>query len=216
MLATATHDHKRGEDVRARLAVLSEHAARLDRSGWRAGSPRPAPLRTPACPTPADIAMLLQTIVGAWPLDLDAGRRRRRAPPSPSASRPGSRRRCARPSCVSDWARSQRGLRDGGARSPAPASIAEDRAARLCGPRSSPSSRRIAPAGAVNGLAQTPAAADRARRARPLPGHRVLGFQPGRSRQPPAGRLSRASRRWAMPTCRALAALAGWPRSSRR
>ena len=26
MLATATHDHKRGEDVRARLAVLSEHA----------------------------------------------------------------------------------------------------------------------------------------------------------------------------------------------
>ena len=24
MLATATHDHKRGEDVRARLAVLSE------------------------------------------------------------------------------------------------------------------------------------------------------------------------------------------------
>jgi len=27
MLATATHDHKRGEDVRARLAVLSELAA---------------------------------------------------------------------------------------------------------------------------------------------------------------------------------------------
>jgi (1->4)-alpha-D-glucan 1-alpha-D-glucosylmutase len=27
VLATATHDHKRGEDVRARLAVLSEYAS---------------------------------------------------------------------------------------------------------------------------------------------------------------------------------------------
>ena len=35
MLATATHDHKRGEDVRARLAVLSEYA-----DEWAAAVPR--------------------------------------------------------------------------------------------------------------------------------------------------------------------------------
>ena len=98
MLATATHDHKRGEDVRARLAVLSENAAGMDRSGWRAGSTRPRSSAPTACPVKADIAMLLQTIVGAWPLDLDARGRASAAPPSPSGSPAGSRRRCARPS----------------------------------------------------------------------------------------------------------------------
>src|SRR5262249_31386816 len=73
MLATATHDHKRGEDVRARLAVLSEipddWAAALER--WLAQS-------TPLCeviagapaPHQRDIALLFQTIVGAWPPSL--------------------------------------------------------------------------------------------------------------------------------------------------
>jgi (1->4)-alpha-D-glucan 1-alpha-D-glucosylmutase len=73
MLATATHDHKRGEDVRARLAVLSEipdeWAAALAR--WMAQS---VPLREPVAgglaPAPGDIAILFQTIVGAWPPDL--------------------------------------------------------------------------------------------------------------------------------------------------
>ncbi|WIM12641.1 malto-oligosyltrehalose synthase [Enhydrobacter sp.] len=69
MLATATHDHKRGEDVRARLAVLSEQpqtwADRL--TSWIDGS---AVLRTDGQPAVGDIAMLLQMIVGAWPLDL--------------------------------------------------------------------------------------------------------------------------------------------------
>jgi malto-oligosyltrehalose synthase len=70
MLATATHDHKRGEDVRARLAVLSEKpqawAEQLAR--WVADVEK---LRTKGMPSKADIAMLLQTIVGAWPPDLD-------------------------------------------------------------------------------------------------------------------------------------------------
>jgi (1->4)-alpha-D-glucan 1-alpha-D-glucosylmutase len=69
LLATATHDHKRGEDVRARLAVLSERP--LD---WNERLARwldeAAPLCTDGMPHRADIAMLLQTIVGAWPLDL--------------------------------------------------------------------------------------------------------------------------------------------------
>jgi len=37
MLATATHDHKRGEDVRARLAVISEMP-----EAWIAASHHPA------------------------------------------------------------------------------------------------------------------------------------------------------------------------------
>jgi (1->4)-alpha-D-glucan 1-alpha-D-glucosylmutase len=69
MLATATHDHKRGEDVRARLAVLSE-----DPKAWTERLARwvgkTEKLRTSGMPGKADIAMLLQTIVGTWPLDL--------------------------------------------------------------------------------------------------------------------------------------------------
>ena len=73
MLATATHDHKRGEDVRARLAVLSEVAHE-----WADAVPRwierLPPLRRNQAgallPHAADIAILLQMIVGAWPLNL--------------------------------------------------------------------------------------------------------------------------------------------------
>src|SRR6202011_6169130 len=75
MLATATHDHKRGEDVRARLAILSEiageWAAKLQQ--W---IERSAPLREPhdgkPAPSPGDVAILLQMIIGAWPPDLSA------------------------------------------------------------------------------------------------------------------------------------------------
>jgi len=75
LLATATHDHKRGEDARARLAVLSQAAVAPHWAGavgqWRA---RNASLRllvddTPA-PSAADEYMLYQTLVGAWPLQL--------------------------------------------------------------------------------------------------------------------------------------------------
>lgn len=75
MLATATHDHKRGEDSRARLAVLSERHGEWEAlvARWRerhaafkheAGEePAPSPL-------PADEYMLYQSLIGAWPLDL--------------------------------------------------------------------------------------------------------------------------------------------------
>jgi malto-oligosyltrehalose synthase len=77
LLATATHDHKRGEDVRARLAVLSERPERWNErlARWLEQA---EPLRSDGLPSTADIAMLLQTIVGAWPIDLsledDTGR----------------------------------------------------------------------------------------------------------------------------------------------
>lgn len=69
MLTTATHDHKRGEDVRARLAVLSGHAEQWTvlLRDWIEAS---RPLCRDGAPTAGDTAMLLQTIVGAWPMDL--------------------------------------------------------------------------------------------------------------------------------------------------
>lgn len=73
LLATATHDHKRGEDIRARLAVLSEiandWASSLER--WLALS---AETMGRSVPDAADRAMLFQTLVGAWPMDLKGDR----------------------------------------------------------------------------------------------------------------------------------------------
>jgi (1->4)-alpha-D-glucan 1-alpha-D-glucosylmutase len=71
MLATATHDHKRGEDTRARLAVLSEVPA-----AWETALTRwmrlNAIIRRASAPIPADEIMLYQTLVAAWPLGLTA------------------------------------------------------------------------------------------------------------------------------------------------
>jgi (1->4)-alpha-D-glucan 1-alpha-D-glucosylmutase len=69
MLATATHDHKRGEDVRARLAALSEIP-----SVWedevRAWFEMNAQLRGPKV-SPGDEYQLYQTLVGSWPIGTD-------------------------------------------------------------------------------------------------------------------------------------------------
>jgi (1->4)-alpha-D-glucan 1-alpha-D-glucosylmutase len=72
LLATATHDTKRGEDVRARISVLSEvpgewqEAVRrwhlLARRLRREVDGRAAPDRN-------DEYLLYQTLIGAWPLD---------------------------------------------------------------------------------------------------------------------------------------------------
>ncbi|PTM39462.1 malto-oligosyltrehalose synthase [Bosea sp. 124] len=68
MLATATHDHKRGEDLRARLAVLSEMP-----QDWIAATGRWRGLADAIRPEildPADEYMFQQMLVGAWPLCL--------------------------------------------------------------------------------------------------------------------------------------------------
>ncbi|HEV3429561.1 MAG TPA: malto-oligosyltrehalose synthase [Paraburkholderia sp.] len=78
LLATATHDHKRGEDVRARLAVLSEIASEWSAT-LRAWSTLNQPQRRNGnaneaaqwSPGPTVEAMLYQTLVGCWPPDLD-------------------------------------------------------------------------------------------------------------------------------------------------
>ena len=70
LLATATHDHKRGEDTRARLAVLSE------RSAWFAWQvplwqTLARPLRdNDQMPSAGDELILYQALLGSWPLDL--------------------------------------------------------------------------------------------------------------------------------------------------
>jgi (1->4)-alpha-D-glucan 1-alpha-D-glucosylmutase len=68
MLTTATHDHKRGEDVRARRAVISELP-----DAWIRASEEWREINKPFRPDmldPADEYMLYQTLAGAWPLDL--------------------------------------------------------------------------------------------------------------------------------------------------
>jgi (1->4)-alpha-D-glucan 1-alpha-D-glucosylmutase len=62
MTALSTHDTKRGEDVRARLAVLAElpdeWAAAVGR--WSAAAP---------VPDPATTHLLWQTVAGTWPIE---------------------------------------------------------------------------------------------------------------------------------------------------
>ncbi len=75
MLATATHDHKRGEDSRARLAVLSEIPAEWEAAlnRWmRLNAIIRRELPTGPAPNPADEIMLYQTLVSAWPVGLSA------------------------------------------------------------------------------------------------------------------------------------------------
>lgn len=67
MLATATHDSKRGEDVRARIDVLSEMPGE-----WRRHLERWARLNRPFKPSAEvpdanDEIFLYQTLLGAWP-----------------------------------------------------------------------------------------------------------------------------------------------------
>ena len=67
MLATSTHDSKRGEDVRARLAVLSE----LPERWWALAERWTGRLAGRAGVEAADALMLWQTMAGAWPLELE-------------------------------------------------------------------------------------------------------------------------------------------------
>lgn len=73
MLATATHDHKRGEDTRARLAILSEIPDEWETAlnRWmRLNAIIRRDLSTGTAPRPADEVMLYQTLVAAWPIGL--------------------------------------------------------------------------------------------------------------------------------------------------
>lgn len=71
LLTTATHDHKRGEDTRTRLAVLSEcagwYSEQVER--WRQLA---VPLKGEENSISAgDELMLYQAMLGSWPLDME-------------------------------------------------------------------------------------------------------------------------------------------------
>jgi malto-oligosyltrehalose synthase len=150
LLATATHDHKRGEDVRARLAVLSEMADEwtVVLGQW---IEQIEPLRRAGEPSAGDIAMLLQTVVGAWPLDLDVGDRDGRAAFADRLAA-WQQKALREAKLCSDWAAVNQHYE----------SAARDLVLRLVAEGELPGLlaeiatlvNRIAPAGALNGLAQ--------------------------------------------------------------
>ncbi|MNZ20089.1 Maltooligosyl trehalose synthase [compost metagenome] len=151
LLASATHDHKRGEDCRARLAVLSERAV------WFAGQVRhwrqlAASLhRDAAGPSGGDELILYQCLLGSWPLDL--------SPEDLEGMRAYHRR-------IEEWQR--KAIREAKLESDwsAPAQdyeaacgeflaalLVEDQGAPLRGAIAA-AARSLMPAGALNGLAQ--------------------------------------------------------------
>jgi (1->4)-alpha-D-glucan 1-alpha-D-glucosylmutase len=72
MLATSTHDHKRGEDVRTRIDALTEIAGAWSRAlrRWsRINRAKRATVRNYPVPDPNDEYFLYQTLVGTWPAD---------------------------------------------------------------------------------------------------------------------------------------------------
>jgi (1->4)-alpha-D-glucan 1-alpha-D-glucosylmutase len=70
MTTLSTHDTKRGEDVRARLAALAE-SARAWRSQLERWHARAVRLSGGRSPEPHIEYLLWQTLVGAWPIDGD-------------------------------------------------------------------------------------------------------------------------------------------------
>jgi (1->4)-alpha-D-glucan 1-alpha-D-glucosylmutase len=73
MLASSTHDTKRGEDARARLALLSELPREWRRRvalWWRLNRLRRGEVDGEVAPDPKDEYFFYQTMVGAWPLGL--------------------------------------------------------------------------------------------------------------------------------------------------
>jgi len=71
LLASATHDTKRGEDTRARINVLSElpdaWEAALDR--WRTLNAAKKTTRNGVAPDAKDEYLLYQTLLGTWPME---------------------------------------------------------------------------------------------------------------------------------------------------
>jgi (1->4)-alpha-D-glucan 1-alpha-D-glucosylmutase len=72
LLATATHDTKRGEDARARINVLSELPEEWHDAFQRwekLNRDKKVEVHGQPCPTSNDEYLLYQSLVGAWPLD---------------------------------------------------------------------------------------------------------------------------------------------------
>jgi hypothetical protein len=171
LLATTTHDTKRSEDVRARLALLSEIPERWAEAVRRWAEHNAAPPRD--LPDRNTEYLIYQTLVGAWPIDAGAPDRL-----------PEKAVREAK--LHTSWTQPDEAYEHG----------VRDFATAILGTRSSARPRGFVAPLVASRADQQPGAdpdqAHRARRARHLPGHRAVGPQPGRPRQPPAGRLRAA------------------------
>ena len=171
MTTLSTHDTKRGEDVRARLAVLAEMPGPTGPRALRRWV-RAAPL-----PDPAFAHLLWQTVVGAWPIERErlhayVEKAAREAATSTSWADPDEAFETALHAVV------DRIYDDPDLHADVAAFAARDHAGRLV-QLARPEAR----------------AAHDARRAGRLPGHRAVGQLAGRPGQPAAGRLRRAARR---------------------
>lgn len=75
LLATSTHDTKRGEDVRVRLDVLTETPEEWERAVFRWSAinrGRRTDVEGTPAPDPREEHLIYQTLLGAWPFEADA------------------------------------------------------------------------------------------------------------------------------------------------
>ena len=175
MTALSTHDTKRGEDVRARIGVLSQVPSLWAEfaGAWERRLPSPDPMTG---------LFLLQNIFGVWPVDgavTDDLRARLHGYAEKAIREAGVHTTWNDPDTAFEH-----GVHTLDRRHPR-------RPDRHGTDEDSGTPRRVRPQRQPGPEADP---ADRTRRARRLPGHRTVGRQPGRPRQPQTGRLHRATR----------------------
>ena len=188
--ATTTHDTKRSEDTRARIAVLSEvpevWAQAVAR--WRTLNQRhKTDVGGTEFPDPNEEYLLYQTLIGTWPLvPLDAAGHERYVGRILEYMNKALKEAKVHTSWVNPNEAHDRAVErfvqavlEPGGGHPFPAEVAA-------------LVRRIAPAGLCNALAQVVLKIATPRRAGLLSGHGAVGLQPGGSGQPAAGGLRAA------------------------
>ncbi len=179
MTATSTHDTKRAEDVRARIAVLAEVPDVWEAAVADLHDLVPLPDRGFA-------NLLWQAILGAW------------SNPTRSDGADGAGDLRERLHGYAEKAMREAGDRTTWTQPDAAYEDAVHAAVDACFDDGAVRRRLdevlavVADPGWSNALAAQAARAHRPRRARRLPGQRALGAEPGRPRQPPAGGLRRA------------------------
>ncbi len=194
MVTTATHDTKRGEDGRVRLALLSEMPREWGRrvTQWfRLNRSRRSEIDGEVVPDRNVEYLFYQSLLGAWPPGLDPGDVERMK---------GLAERIA--------AYMIKAVREGKQQSSwsNPNAAYESALQRFVGTvldatRTNPFLTRVSRFCHVSAATwsdqfavPTGPEVDRAWRARHLSGRGIVGLQPGRSRQSPAGRLEHAPR----------------------
>ena len=171
MTTLATHDTKRSDDVRARLAALTEIPARW-KSAVNRWSRRNARFRSQGWPDRNTEYLLYQTLIGAWPISQEIGLRLT------------WRRPCARPRSRQAGLSRIKEFED---------ALQQFIYQILHAPDFLRSSRRLCRAcivpGRINSLAQTLLQIHGARECPTLTKAANLGSPPRRSRQPQSGGL---------------------------